>query len=66
LKPIGEHQVKTGGYGAEFGRSLGGVISVNTKRGTNDFHGGISASYAPENGKALPSIPRRMPAVIGI
>ena len=43
-----EHQVKTGGYGAEFGRSLGGVISVNTKRGTNDFHGGISASYSPE------------------
>ena len=48
FEAIAEHQVKTGGYGAEFGRSLGGVISVNTKRGTNDFHGGISASYAPE------------------
>ncbi|QTN26360.1 TonB-dependent receptor [Rhodoferax sp. AJA081-3] len=48
FEAIGEHQVKTGGYGAEFGRSLGGVISVNTKRGTNEFKGGISASYAPE------------------
>jgi hypothetical protein len=49
FEAIAEHQVKTGGYGAEFGRSLGGVISVNTKRGTNDFHGGVSASYAPDN-----------------
>lgn len=49
FEAIAEHQVKTGGYGAEFGRALGGVISVNTKRGTNDFHGGISASIAPES-----------------
>lgn len=48
FEAIAEHQVKTGGYGAEFGRSLGGVISVNTKRGTNDFHGGVSVSYSPE------------------
>lgn len=52
FEAIAEHQVKTGGYGAEFGRSLGGVISVNTKRGTNDFHGGVSASYSPEAWKA--------------
>lgn len=49
FEAIAEHQVKTGGYGAEFGRSLGGVISVNTKRGSNDFHGGISATYNPGN-----------------
>jgi outer membrane receptor protein involved in Fe transport len=30
FEAIAEHQVKTGGYGAEYGRSLGGVISVNT------------------------------------
>lgn len=46
---IAEHQVKTGGYGAEYGRSLGGVISVNTKRGTNEFHGGASISYSPKS-----------------
>ena len=45
---IGEQQVKTGGYGAEFGRSLGGVISIVTKRGTNEWKGGASVYWAPE------------------
>lgn len=44
---IGEQQIKTGGYGAEFGRSLGGVISLSTKRGTNEWKGGVSAYWAP-------------------
>ena len=39
---IAEQQVKTGGYGAEYGRSLGGVISLVTKRGTNEWKGGAS------------------------
>lgn len=42
-------EVKTGGYGAEWGRSLGGVISAVTKRGTNEWHGGMSLTYQPEN-----------------
>jgi hypothetical protein len=46
---IAQHSVKTGGYGAEFGRSLGGVISVNTKRGTNEWHGGTSLSISPSS-----------------
>lgn len=46
---IAEVQVKTGGYGAEFGRSLGGVVTVTTKRGTNEWMGGVSASYAPKS-----------------
>lgn len=46
---IAEVQVKTGGYGAEFGRSLGGVVNVTTKRGTNEWKGGVSASYAPQS-----------------
>ena len=45
---IGEQQVKTGGYGAEYGRSLGGVISIVTKRGTNEWHGGAAAYWAPD------------------
>lgn len=49
FEAIAEHQVKTGGYGAEFGRSLGGVISVNTKRGTNEWHGGASLSVSPSS-----------------
>jgi outer membrane receptor protein involved in Fe transport len=46
---IGQQQVKTGGYGPEYGRSLGGVLNVTTKRGTNEWHGGVNAVYAPES-----------------
>ena len=46
---IGEQQVKTGGYGAEFGRSLGGVLSIVTKRGTNEWKGGVSAYWEPSS-----------------
>lgn len=46
---IGEQQVKTGGYGAEFGRSLGGVISLVTKRGTNEWKGGVSMYWSPSS-----------------
>lgn len=48
---ISAQQVKTGGYGAEFGRSLGGVISVVTKRGTNEWKGGASAYFRPDWGR---------------
>jgi hypothetical protein len=36
---IQEVEIKTGGYQAEYGRALGGVINVITKSGGNDFHG---------------------------
>ena len=45
---VEQQQVKTGGYGAEFGRSLGGVLSVVTKRGTNTWTGGASATWVPD------------------
>jgi hypothetical protein len=44
-----EQQVLSSGYSVEFGRSLGGVISVNTKRGTNEWKGGVSVDYTPSN-----------------
>ncbi len=44
---IAEQQVKTGGYGAEFGRALGGVVNVVTKRGSNEFHAGGNIFYTP-------------------
>lgn len=46
---IGEQQIKTGGYGAEYGRSLGGVISLVTKRGTNEWKGGVSIYWEPKS-----------------
>ncbi|HYB53766.1 MAG TPA: carboxypeptidase regulatory-like domain-containing protein, partial [Thermoanaerobaculia bacterium] len=36
---IQEIEVKTGGYQAEYGRSMGGVINVITKSGSNTLHG---------------------------
>ncbi len=42
-----EFQVKTGGYGAEFGRSTGGVVNTVTKRGTNEFKAGVNTYYVP-------------------
>ncbi len=51
---IDEMQVLTGGYGAEFGRSTGGVINITTKRGTNQWKGGVATYWAPEIGRATP------------
>ncbi len=36
---VQEVEVKTGGYQAEYGRAIGGVINVITKSGGNQFHG---------------------------
>ena len=36
---IQEYKVTTQRYSAEFGRSVGGVVNVITKSGTNEFHG---------------------------
>lgn len=52
---IGQQQILTGGYGAEFGRSTGGVINIVTKRGTNEWKGGVYTIWTPE---ALRSSPR--------
>jgi len=38
---IQEFRVVTNNYGAEFGRSVGGVINVITKSGTNSYHGSL-------------------------
>lgn len=44
---IAQQQVLTGGYGAEYGRSTGGVISIVTKRGTNEWKGGVYSVWTP-------------------
>lgn len=51
---IAQEQVLTGGYGAEFGRSTGGVINIITKRGTNDWKAGVLAYWTPERLRANP------------
>src|SRR4051794_1255745 len=39
LEAIGEMQILTNGYNAEYGRAAGGVVNVNLKSGTNELHG---------------------------
>jgi hypothetical protein len=41
-------EVKTGGYQAEFGRAIGGVINAVTKSGTNDFMFAVHGNWAPD------------------
>ena len=54
---IDQQQVLTGGYGAEFGRSTGGVINIITKRGGNTWKAGVAAYWSPE---ALEASPRNI------
>ncbi len=49
---IGQASVLTGGFGAEFGRSIGGVVSVTSKSGTNSWEGGATASVTPNSSRA--------------
>jgi hypothetical protein len=46
---ISQAQVLTGGYGAEFGRSIGGVVNITTKSGTNRWEAGATASTEPNS-----------------
>jgi len=51
FEAISQQQVKTGGYGAEFGRSLGGVVNIVTKSGTNEWKAGASIYWSPSWGR---------------
>lgn len=52
---IDQEQVLTGGYGAAYGRSDGGVLSMVGKRGTNDWHFGASVTWVPSGLQASPA-----------
>ncbi len=39
FESIGETKITSQNYDAEFGQAIAGVVSVQTKSGTNDFHG---------------------------
>lgn len=53
---VEQFQLKTAGYAAEFGGAMGGVMSVRTKSGTNDFHGSFLWYYS---GSFLTTKPRQ-------
>jgi len=45
---IGEMRVETSVFSAELGRTMGGIINVITKSGTNEFHGSAFEFYRNE------------------
>jgi hypothetical protein len=49
---IAQAQILTGGFGAEFGRSVGGVVNITTKSGTNNWEAGAMASIEPKSLRA--------------
>jgi hypothetical protein len=49
---IQQASVLTGGFGAEYGRSIGGVLSVQSKSGTNTWEGGAMYSIEPASMRA--------------
>ncbi|WP_426700267.1 TonB-dependent receptor [Rhodanobacter sp. Col0626] len=59
---IDQEQVLTGGYGPEFGRSIGGVINITTKRGGNTWKAGAAMYWSP---RSLESSPRNIYYVPG-
>jgi hypothetical protein len=55
---VEEVQVKSAGYEAQYGGSMGGVINVVTRSGGNEFHGEFLAYYdgSSMNGEPRPSL----------
>ena len=51
---IAQADIKTGGFGAEFGRSVGGVVNITTKSGTNEWKGGVNISIEPNSLRSTP------------
>lgn len=42
---VGEFQIITNNFSAEYGRNQGAIVNIVTKAGTNDFHGTLSWSH---------------------
>jgi hypothetical protein len=49
---IAQAQILSGGYGAEFGRSTGGVSNITTKSGTNNWEVGAQVTVSPQAWRA--------------
>lgn len=59
---VQEVEIKTGGYEAEYGGALGGVVNVITKQGSNEFHGDVFGYYTDDDFTAEGEEPESMRA----
>jgi hypothetical protein len=62
VEAIGEVQVLTSNYGAQYGRNGSGTVEVETKSGTNAFHGSVweflrNEAFNAHNSFDLPGTP---------
>jgi len=57
LELLDEVKVTASGYNAEFGGSMGGVVNIITRSGSNEFHGDIMGFY--ENNRQYMQGPSR-------
>jgi hypothetical protein len=64
---VRELQLSTGGYTSEFGGAMGGVVSVVTKSGSNEFHGSAFSYWSPFWLSANPRlVPKKNSALVGV
>ena len=56
---VGEFQIQTNPYSAEFGRNSGAQINIITKSGTNLFHGDFFEFYRGSRLNALDNVEKR-------
>jgi outer membrane receptor protein involved in Fe transport len=61
---IQEVNVITGGFMPEYGRSTGGIVTVQTKSGSNEFHGSLFSNYTPGFLEGTPQVVRSQGSVI--
>jgi outer membrane receptor protein involved in Fe transport len=64
VEAMQEFRIESNGYPAEFGRTMGGFISLTTKSGTNQFHGALyeflrNDAFDARNFFAAQQAPRR-------
>ncbi|HET6284311.1 MAG TPA: TonB-dependent receptor, partial [Polyangia bacterium] len=65
LEFISQIDVNSGGYAAEFGGAMGGVINVVTKSGTNELKGSVFGYWSPYWLSAEPSTVTRVGGALG-
>ena len=59
FEAIGETKITTQNYDAEFGQAIAGVVSVQTKSGTNEIHGSLFDFRQDDSGRRVTPSPKR-------